>query len=327
MIPTKRPPRNWSGWRIFALLTLAAAAGFATHEALAAGPPRRARPPKFSKSIRDAFFPDAREKLVGPRPQPAAAPGTAPASGTAANPATPLPTLAASGVGWKQWISPEAVEDEIKARQMDLAQTIQNATTFKAGDFQKARETLSVLAVMFGIVAEYDGTIRWQDAAAALRDQVARAGFNCKVGTDGSYSEAKTRAEELQTLVRGGRLKLPDASDKPTWPQVADRQPLMKRLEQAHKSIQARVANQRELERHADELVHEAQLIAALAEVITHAGYEFAEDGTYLEYAKAMQAQAVSVRDAALQNNYEQARQAAGEMDKACNNCHEGFRS
>src|SRR5690349_14465516 len=35
----------------------------------AAPAPKRARPPKFDKVVNDAFFPDARVKLVGPRPK------------------------------------------------------------------------------------------------------------------------------------------------------------------------------------------------------------------------------------------------------------------
>ncbi|HEX3725019.1 MAG TPA: hypothetical protein VHV08_02205, partial [Pirellulales bacterium] len=35
----------------------------------AAGPIKRVQPPKFDKSVTDLFFPDARQKLVGPRPE------------------------------------------------------------------------------------------------------------------------------------------------------------------------------------------------------------------------------------------------------------------
>ncbi len=48
---------------------------------------------------------------------------------------------------------------------------------------------------------------------------------------------------------------------------------------------------------------------------------------TYREYARAMQAQALSVREAVEQKNFDQARKAVGEIGKACASCHEGFRS
>ncbi|MEX0677287.1 MAG: cytochrome c [Pirellulales bacterium] len=308
---------------MLALWASLAIAGLLVGPIDAAGPPRRARPPKFSNSIRDAFFPNAREKLVGPRPAPAT---PEPLAATPAD--TKSPTPSAASRGWSKWIAAEVVEDEIKTQQIKLAEMVQNPTRFKGGDYQQARGNLSVLAVMFAIAAEYDGHIRWQRDAAAVRDLVSRAGFNCKVGTDGSYNEAKSRSEDLQTLVRGGSIQLSEAAADAAWSKVADRAPLMKRLERAQQqSIAPLTANAREFERHADTLAHEAQMIAALAEVITREGFEFADDETYLEYARAMQAQALSVRDAAKEKNYEQARQAAGELGKACSNCHEKYRS
>jgi cytochrome c556 len=299
-----------------------ALAATVVHELRAAGPARRARPPKFAKSIEDAFFPDAREKLSGPRP--AAAPsGQAPIASQPAASASPT-----SAAGWSKWIGAEVMEDEIKAQQLKLAAAVQNPNTFKGGDYLKARESLSVLAAMFAIVADYDGPVRWQRQAAGLRDLVARAGFNCKVGTDASFKEAKMRADDLLLLVRGGSVEVPTAAAQSSWSKVADRQPLMKRLEQAQQqTVDPLAASSSEFEQRADRLAQEAQLIAALAEVIAQEGYEFADDETYLEYAKAMQAQALSLRDAATRQDYRQARQSAGELGKTCNNCHEGYRS
>jgi cytochrome c556 len=245
-----------------------------------------------------------------------------------APPRSDKPSPSAAGRTWSQWIAAEVIEDEIKAQQTRLAAAVENVNKFKGGDYQQARENLSLLAVLFAVVAEYDAQVRWQRQAAAVRDVMAHAGFNCKVGTDASYKEAKARADDLQILVRGGSVELPPAGAETSWPKVAERQPLMKRLEQAQQqAISPWTANSGEFERHAERLAAEAQLVAALAEVISQKDYEFGDDATYLEHAKAMQAQAVSVRDAALKQNYEEARKAAGELGKACNNCHEGFRS
>ena len=40
-----------------------------------------------------------------------------------------------------------------------------------------------------------------------------------------------------------------------------------------------------------------------------------------------MRDQALKVRDAALANDYQTARQAVGEIGKSCAACHEGFRN
>src|SRR5262249_47175090 len=150
----------------------------------------------------------------------------------------------------------------------------QNAATFKGGGFQQARIHLSVLAAMFGIAATYDAPVRWKREAPALRDLVARAGFNCKVGTDASYKEAKARAEDLENLVRGNPAQLPAPAAESGWRRGAARPPLMKRLEQAHQeALLPWTASSGEFARHAEALAHEAQIVAALAAVITREGY------------------------------------------------------
>jgi cytochrome c556 len=284
---------------------------------------KRARPPQFDKSIRDAFYSDARQKLQGTRP--AAAESTAGTPEPAAAPTSQPDTTA--NAGWSRLLAAEAIEDEVKSLRAELAEAVGTPTAFKGGGFQRAREQLSLLAVLFAIDAQYDGAVRWQKQAAGLRNALARAGLNCKVGTDASYKEAKARADDLETIVGGGTIATTAADDLP-WPQVAERGPLMKRLERAmQQGVSAGTANPAALERQAGTLAHEAQLIAALAEVISQPGYEFADDETYLEYAHGMRDQALRLRDAAAKGSYDEARAAAGELSKACSNCHEGYRN
>lgn len=112
-------------------------------------------------------------------------------------------------------------------------------------------------------------------------DRLGRAGFNCKVGTDSTYKEAKAHSEELTGLLRGDFLE-PAKSDSAAsetslaWPKVADRSPLMKRLEQAEQQeLSPGVANEADFNQAASRLLNEAEIVAALAEVITREGYEF----------------------------------------------------
>ena len=287
---------------------------------------KRARAPKFDKAVTDAFYPDAREKLGGPRPQKST---VARAAGTAgaANPPAAETAKADSGA-WSSLIAAETIEDEIKSQQVKLAETLASAAKFKGGGYQRARLHLSVLATMFAIDAEYGQPMRWQREAPAMRDAAARAGFNCKVGTDASFAEAKKVSEQIQGLVRGESLDLPASEPASEWSKVADRAPLMKRLEQAQQQgLGTALANAREFSRRSELVSHDAQLIAALARVIGREGYEFADDETYRGFAQTMGREAQAVREAAAQDDYEQARRAAGEISKSCAACHEGYRS
>ena len=313
--------RNPLAWLLAALLFWSSQA-----QVEAAAAPKRARSPQFGKSISDVFFPDARAKLVGPRPEKPGRVTSRPS--TASSVPSRSEGTNRTGPTWSKLIAADVVEDEIKATSLKLGEAVQTASKFKGGDYQRARLHLSMLATMFAIDAQYDGATRWQRDAPGVRDLMARAGFNCKVGTDASYKEAKARFEDLQNLVRGGEIQAPSAGTDADWAKVADRPPLMKRLEYAQQQgLAVWGANPGEFSRHADKLLHEAQMIAALAEVISQEGYEFADDETYRGFTQAMQTQALAVRDAVEQNNYESARQAVGKISKACSNCHEGFRN
>jgi hypothetical protein len=182
--------------------------------------------------------------------------------------------------------------------------------------------------VLWAAVAEFDEPVRWQDRAAGLRDLFSRAGYNSKAGSDESYSEAVRRRDELVSLVRGQRPDgIADAPRKADWTHVADRPPLMQRM---NTSFQERlgpwVANPREFERNRKEVRHEAQIVALLAEVIQKEGFEFWDDETYCDYAGRLGKAATDAARAADGGDYERTREAVGRMGQACNDCHDGYR-
>ncbi len=317
--------------RRVAVWVLLLSVGIAGSVILAAPGPtesKRARPPKWdSKEMKDVakvFLPDAREKLVGDRPvyNDKGTASTAISSDDTAAPA------AGGSFAWSKLISPDVLEDEIKMVQGEVSKTVQLPEPFKGGGYKECRRYFSELAVLFGVIAEYDGEVRWKKQAAAVRDLVARAGFNCKVGTEGSFKEAKMRKDDLEGLVRGGGNVSGSGESQAKWDKVSGRPPLMQRIEQAHQQgIAIWTASAGDFSKNGEKLAHEAQLLAVLAEVIQRDGFEYADDETYLEYAKQMQQAALEVADAVKLKNYDQARKASGNIAKACSSCHEGYRS
>jgi hypothetical protein len=178
------------------------------------------------------------------------------------------------------------------------------------------------------VSAEYDGEVRWQDAAPALRDLFARAGHNCKAGSDQTFQEAVQRKQDLTDLVAGTRPKAKESDRKADWPKVTDRPPLMQRMNIAHEDrLKKWLANKSEFTSRHDDVRHEAQLVAAIADIIGREGYEFADDENYAKCAQELRQAAADVSTAVETDNLEQAQQANNRMTKACADCHEGFRS
>jgi hypothetical protein len=288
-------------------------------------PAKRARPPKWSSDVLDAFFPDARTKLVGRRPnydKMAAVASSAPGP----NAGSPPPVTPAEG-GWSKLIDAETIETEIKRLSQGVAKDVTAPAQFKGGDFKDCRRHFSVLAALFAVAAEYDGEIRWKDSAASLREIFARAGRNCKVGTDQTFQEATQRKQDLADLVGGNRPKASGAAVKADWSQVADRSPLMQRMNIAQQDrLQKWLSNKAEFSAHRDDIRHESQLVATIADIIAREGFEYWDDETYAQYARDLKQSASDIAAAVEIENFEQARQAIGNASKACANCHEGYR-
>jgi hypothetical protein len=286
---------------------------------------QRARPPKWSADVLDAFFEDAREKLEGERPDYGAA--SAIATNQPQQPAAAPAPPADGAAQWSKLIDPETIESEVKRLAQAVAQDVTSPSEFKGGAYQACRRHFSVLATLFAIAAEYDGDVRWKDAAPALRDLFARAGYNCKVGTDQTFQEARQRKQDLADLVSGSRPRAAEAEREADWSQVTDRPPLMQRLNIAHEERLTKwLANEREFGRHLEELRHEAQIIAAVADVIGREGFDYWDDEQYAEYARSLRQAATDVAAAVELENFQSAREAGNRMTKACADCHDGYR-
>jgi len=327
------PRRNGLiGWRPAAWRLLLA--GLAVITAVAAkpqGPTRRAAPPtSWDKAAAGTFYDDAFGQLTGQRPDFAATSGrpvALPGPGGGPPPSGPSLGDAGGGFKWSALISGETLEDEIKEQRELLVPTVASPSTFKGGGYKQARDSFSMLALAFGLIAAHDQDVRWKKDAAAARDLFARAGFNCKTATDQGFNESRLRIEDLQLLLNGNAPKgKPDRDDDFKWSQTAARPALMARLEVAEKEVAAQLSSESEFKKSLDTLVHEAEILAAIGEAIGLADFEGHDDDAYLEFAHGMRDAAVRVREACQKKEYAAARSAAGEISKACNGCHEGYR-
>lgn len=317
--------------------TLAAVAGLvAAVAATVAGaadrgarkPVKRAAPPaQFDKASETTFYDDAFATLQGTRPTFAGLPRGPSTAATSAG-GTAGPESAAGGFKWSTLISEETLTDEVKDRKADVAGAVAKPTDFKGGGYNDAREAFSSIAVAFGIIAAYDQDIRWKKDAATARDLFARVGFNCKVGTDQSHAESKARLTDLESMLDGDSpAGKADRDEDFRWDQVAGRPALMNRIEAAEGVLGAGMASRADFDRALGSILHDAEVVAAIGEVIMQPDFEYHDDETYRGYAAAMRDAAIRVRDAVRKKDYESARGAAGDLKKSCDVCHGDYRS
>jgi cytochrome c' len=295
---------------------------------------KRAPPPKFDpKKVEQTFFADARKELKGPRPSGVAMTATANKNSATTADRTDNSTAtavepAAGAVVWSRLISAETLVDEIKSYQPLLAEKVKTPSVFKSAN-QEVRRYFSVLATMFAIAAQHDGEVRWKNQAAAAREIFAKAGFNAKAADDRTFNESKQRTEDLAGMLRGESIQSPpNIEPAPEFAkQVAARAMLMRRLEEAFdKRLKGWTGSPDNFAKNLNAIKHEAEVVAALSQVILHPSYVDADSEDYRGYALSMQTNALAIVEAAKQKNAEQARTAAGQIHKACTSCHGDFR-
>jgi len=283
---------------------------------------RQAAPPPTVSDAggADAFFSDAFATLRGDRPDfgpRTAAPQSQPARATEA----------AAGFRWSNLVSEGTLTDEIKDLKGVAAAATSRPTEFKGGGYDRAREAFSTLALAFALLAEHDQDVRWQDDAATARDLFARIGFNCTVGTDQSLAEARLGLVDLESLLAGeGPRRQSDRDEDFRWSQVASRSALMKRLEAAEAAILGGLTGPQDTAADGGRVLHEAEIVAAIAEVIRMPDFEDHDDETYRGYCEQMRDAAVKLRAACEKGDAEAARAASGLLKKSCDTCHGDYR-
>jgi hypothetical protein len=234
---------------------------------------------------------------------------------------------AGGSYAWSKVISAQTIEDEVKAIKLATDKNITTPQDFAGRGYKEVRRDFSILAMLFAIVNEYDGDVRFKKDAAAARDIFARTASNAKAGNNNVYNEAKKRKDELLDLINGAALNEKAEAEENDWTKIADRGPLMQRLEAAQEKKLAKwTANGDAFAEEIEGVLREAEIIAAIATALTREGMEDGDDESYAGFANLMKRSALDVVAAVKSNNADQARAASGEIAKACSDCHDNFR-
>ncbi len=189
-----------------------------------------------------------------------------------------------------------------------------------------ARLDLTVLAMMFAVVHEHNGEVRWKDQAPAARDLLARTAFNCKAGSTQVYNEAKLRKGDLQDLVSGSGLTAREAEPANDWAMIVDRSPLMEYADQLIESLEDNSRDEKTVKANIDQIRREAELISVFGEVLTKEGLDEAEDEDYVQLSRDMMDASKSVVAALERGNHADVRKNVSAVRQRCDACHEQYR-
>jgi hypothetical protein len=296
----------------------------------------RVKPKKFTpEETARVFFDDVFAVVVGSRPdlnRPASS-GPATVAGNDSEPSTVAensasPSNVVDSSGWSQVISAATIESEIKSLKLLLDQDVTTPGDFKGRGYKACRTHFSVAAMLFAVINEYGGEVRWKADAATARDLFARSAANAKVGTTQVFNEARQRKTDLDDLLNGNSPADRASDPQNNWPTICDRQPLMQRLDAAFEGqLRKHSASKSEFAANKERIVHEAEIIAMIAEVLNKDGMEDFGDETYMDFAKDLKDQARAAVEGVREDDYEKVRAAVGNLDQTCNACHDSYRA
>lgn len=275
-------------------------------------PPQRARPPKWSKEVRDTFFFDARKQLVGTRPRKAQASSNAPET---------MPP--SEGLSWSSQIDADTLTTEIKRVASQLSKSVAKPGLFNSGGYQDCRRDFALLALLMRVVEEFDQQVRWQRDAGSMRRQLEYAAVLCEEANEQSWAVAKQTQNLLADLIRGQSPQVETEREN----QPVDRAQLMLRMERSNKEILGpSLANKKMFRRHSEAVAHESQVLAVLAKVIVEQPYDYSEEEEFIAFARQLGEASNAMARAAKEKDYDQARSAAGRITQSCSHCHEDYR-
>lgn len=288
----------------------------------------RAKPPAAaSDAIGDVFFPDVFQQLVGERPAASGTSGVARPQAVASSGESTQSGSPPRVAGWAALISAATLEDEVKALKLSVDQSVTTPTHFAGRGHRVARSDFTLLAVLFHVIDQYEGEVRWKENAAAASQRFARLASLLKAGGSVQvYNQARQRQQDLDDLVRGARWPADERPAEPVEP-LFERGPLMQVLENRMESrLKMWTTDAADFRRHREALRHDAELAAVIGRVLVAPGMDDADDDEYQGFARLLEQGASGVARAAASDDQAAALQALPLVSRSCSECHEWYR-
>ncbi len=269
------------------------------------------------------FFRDVyAEAIVGQRPDAMALAQNANNKSTEAAKAS----ASTANNSWSAIVDAASIEDEVKAQQQKVSKLVTTPVVFQT-KYDEVNLSFEILSMLFSVISQYDGDIRWSEHAPAAQMLFQKAAVSSRTGAVAGFRYCNTRKEDLQELVRGGSIVATEpAPETIDWSEAADRSRLMVRLEEANENLKRFTANETAFTSAVGEISHEANMIALMARVIILEGMPEAEEDDYVAYGQTMLDAAAELKSSVKLGDFNRASNATNLIGQSCADCHADWR-
>ena len=233
----------------------------------------------------------------------------------------------AGGSGWKQIISNEVLMSEVKRIRNEIGVKLKSVAEFN-NSFAEIEILGGTLAAMAIIAYNHEEPPNWKDKALAIRDLAGAVaeGANGGRGRE-NFEKCQEPFEKIIVILDGSSppdLKMPD--NKEDWYATADTKQLMKRMEAAQAWLRLNVQNDKDFKAKVSGITTENSVMAALAQVIKHHDYAYADEEAYQNFVKDLLSANQSITKSLSEGNFELYQSATSGIEKACAACHLKYR-
>lgn len=231
-------------------------------------------------------------------------------------------------IEWAKLISPGTIEKEITVIAATAGEDVKNAGLFKSRTAAKAEVSQGMLAALFQISAQHDGKVKWKENALGMRDLAAAGSLGAINKDDAGFKAAEKCAAAVAALVKSGKSDAPAGEPTKPWSgDIVEFTTIMKRMEECQRlKLDKWTANETEFAAKSAEILHEAEILMALSQIILDDSYSLASEGDYRDLAIALREAGSTIAKGTVAKEYDKVRSAVGSINKACDDCHGKYR-
>jgi hypothetical protein len=261
-------------------------------------------------------------------------PATASTPAIAEVPPTTTPPQASSSTAasddsytWDQLIDSQTLDDEVKSIRNFLNENLQTVGNYNSSMLMIPPKA-ATLAVLAAVAMEHSEDVTWREDAGYIRDLAAE--MNADVLQRGAKTQRRLLGlyESLSdTLNRSRPAGLAEPQPLDSYADIAEMRLVMMRMSAAEQQMRTEAGSEGAFSSNADMVRHEAAVLGTLTHSVTLPGYGYADDPTFVGYARKIVDAARSLKVAADSNDFATYEQQLSIISTACQACHSEYKN
>jgi hypothetical protein len=186
----------------------------------------------------------------------------------------------------------------------------------------------ATMGALAGVAMEHPNPVSWKDDAKYVRDLAKQ--MNSETLRSGPKDQKRILGlyEAMSdTLNRSRPADLAEPPESDGFADVSEMRLLMHRMDEAEKRMKTEAGTDTALTARKDMVAHEAALMATFAKIVTLPGYGYEDDPKFKAYASDVVQAALTIKGAALSNDFATYELALTKVSTSCNNCHSDYKN